>query len=206
VDARYASVGAELPKGTMVLHIGDSFAGALGVDLNKALRERGLRSALEFQTATYIPTWAGSSELPKFLDRYQPDLVLITLGANELEITEPAQRAPTVRRLVKRLGDRPCVWIAPPLWGGKYNGLLEIIRDNAAPCRFMDSNAIIRQMPRAGDHIHPSQAARKDWAQIVLSWLSQERAAQGARPWEFKASPMTPSAPASSVSASAGSP
>src|SRR6185295_18937268 len=50
------SLAAEpLPKGTRVLQIGDSFAAALGGELSKLLKEAGLRSTLEYKTASYIP-------------------------------------------------------------------------------------------------------------------------------------------------------
>src|SRR5690349_18671856 len=48
----------DLPKGTTILHIGDSFAGALGIDLDRELKAEGVRGILRYETATYIPTWA----------------------------------------------------------------------------------------------------------------------------------------------------
>ncbi|HYJ07943.1 MAG TPA: hypothetical protein VEX18_03015, partial [Polyangiaceae bacterium] len=80
---------AELPVGSKVLQVGDSFADALGVELGKRLKAAGVRSSLEFRTPSYVPTWASGPELPKLLARYNPDLVLITLGGNELEIPDP---------------------------------------------------------------------------------------------------------------------
>jgi hypothetical protein len=174
-----------LPKGTTVLHIGDSFAGALGIELDKALKSRGVRGILRYTTSSYIPTWAWDKNLDQYLSDYQPDLVLITLGGNELEIARPGRRAETVQRLVQRLGGRPCVWIAPPLWK-EENGLLEVIQNNLGSCRYMDTNAVIKYMPRAGDKIHPHMNARKDWAQVVLHWLSRERDPKGSRPWQLK--------------------
>ncbi|HEY4158634.1 MAG TPA: hypothetical protein VGM29_11080, partial [Polyangiaceae bacterium] len=91
----------ELPKGTLVLQIGDSFAAALGVELGKRLKAAGLRSALEYKTASYIPNWSFDGDVPHFIGKYNPDLVLITLGANELEIPNPEQRVGPVKHLVK---------------------------------------------------------------------------------------------------------
>jgi lysophospholipase L1-like esterase len=177
-----------LPEGTTVLHIGDSFAGALGIPLNRELEQHGVHGLLRYRTASYIPTWAFDDEVPRLVRSYRPGLVLITLGANEVEITEPEQRAGQVRRLVHALAGRPCVWISPPLWE-QDNGLMRVIRDNCAPCRFMDTNAYIPAMPRVKDGIHPSMEARGVWARVVLDWLARERRPTADEPWALRPGP-----------------
>ena len=184
---------AELPKNTLVLHVGDSFAGSLGVPLGKRFKAAGLRTVLEFETSSYIPTWASGEELEKYVGRYMPDLVLVTLGANEFEIPNPEQRANAVRRLVKRLNGLPCVWISPPKWK-EDSGVLAVVRDNCAPCRYLDSDTIVRDLPRRKDGIHPSDDAREIWADAVLAWLTRERAGTPEHPWELKAERSTASA------------
>ena len=69
----------------------------------------------------------------------------------------------------------PCVWVAPPLWGNKDNGLLEIIRKNSGPCRYFDSNTLSPGLPRGGDKIHPTAEGQKQWADNLLGWLKTER-------------------------------
>ncbi len=175
----------ELPRGTLVLHVGDSFAGALGVPLGQRLKARGVRSVLEFQTSSYVPTWASGTELPLYVARYNPDLVIVTLGANEFEVPNPDQRASSVRRLVRVLGGRPCVWVSPPRWK-QDTGILAVIRDNVRPCRYLDSDSIVQNVERKRDHIHPSDSGREAWADAVLAWLIRERRHDGARPWDLK--------------------
>lgn len=175
----------EPPPGTLVLHVGDSFAGSLGVPLAKRLKAAGLRSVLEYRTSSYIPTWASSPELTQYIARYSPDLVLITLGANEFELSAPETRARAVRRLVKQLEGRPCVWISPPRWKPD-TGILGVIRENSKPCRFLDSDTIVRELARKPDKIHPSDAGREVWADAVYSWLVHERQTGAERPWQFR--------------------
>ncbi len=105
----------DFPKETLILHVGDSFAGSLGVPLGKRFKAAGMRTVLEVQTASYVPTWASGKELPSYINKFSPSLVIITLGANEVELTNPEQRASAVKRLVGKLGGRPCVWVIPPL-------------------------------------------------------------------------------------------
>ncbi len=176
----------EFPKGSLVLHVGDSFAASLGVPLGKRLKAAGVRYILEYQTASYVPTWAFGEELPKFIGRYNPDFVIVTLGANEIEIPNPEQRAGAVKRLVKELGGRPCLWILPPLWK-QDTGFMKVIADNAAPCRSLDSTALMGDLPRKRDKIHPNDEGRELWADAVMSWLGREREPEGERPWSLKA-------------------
>ena len=83
------------------------------------------------------------------------------------------------------------MWIAPPLWK-EGNGLLQVIRDHLGPCRYLDTNALVEQMPRTGDKIHPHMEARKDWAEVVLRWLALARDPAANRPWELKPQQMLP--------------
>ncbi|HEY5377217.1 MAG TPA: SGNH/GDSL hydrolase family protein, partial [Polyangiaceae bacterium] len=177
-----------LPKGTLVLQIGDSFAAALGVDLGKLLKAQGVRSALEYKTASYIPNWSYDGDVPKFVSTYHPDLVLITLGANEIEIPKPEMRAGPIKHLVGELGGRPCVWVAPPLWKPD-TGLLKVIKDNIAPCRYLDSNALVHDLPRGHDKIHPSPEGREIWAKVVFDWLANERLGSDKQAWALKPEP-----------------
>jgi hypothetical protein len=183
-----------LPKGTLVLHMGDSFAAALGVELGKRLKAAGVRSALEYKTASYIPNWSFGGDIPKFISNYRPDLVLITLGANEIEIPKPEQRAGAIRHLVGELGGRPCVWIAPPLWKAD-TGLMQVIQDNVAPCRYLDSNVLVHDLPRGRDKIHPSPEGREIWAEIVFKWLEAERVGSDSQPWALKPAPAPSASP-----------
>lgn len=176
---------SDLPRGSLVLHVGDSFAGALGVPLGRRFKAMGLRSVLEFRTSSYVPEWASGTELAGYVARYNPDLVIVTLGANEFDLQHPEQRASAVKRLVRELGGRPCVWVTPPRWK-RDSGILAVIHENVKPCRFLDSDTVVHDLERKRDGIHPSDAARELWADAVLAWLVRERRGEGERPWELK--------------------
>ena len=179
-----------LPEGTTVLHVGDSFAGALGYELNRQLKEHQVKGILKYKTSTYIPTWAWNAELPQYIRRYKPDLVVITLGANELKIPDPEARASTLKRLVKRLRGTPCLWVGIPLWEGSNPHLMRVIEENTSPCRFLDSVALYPDMPRAKDKIHPSKSAREEWARRVIGWIQNNVAPPEEHlPWVWKAPP-----------------
>jgi hypothetical protein len=194
-----------IPPNTVVLHIGDSFLQAgFAQALKPKMKALGVRYEIRSEQSSYTTTWAGKIE--QLIRETRPDLVLINLGANEIANTDPPTHAPAVRRIVKGIGERPCVWVSPPLWR-KDTGILNVIRQNSAPCRFFDSDIRVTQpIPRASDKIHPTPAGGAIWASIFWEWLHGERAtaspesaapasdAQGAgatkqNPWLLKPSP-----------------
>ncbi len=171
-----AATPATLPAGMKILVIGDSFAEALGVGLKAKEQEAGIKVFLRGEKATFIPEWAGPNRgVAGMLQQLKPDVVVIALGGNELAMTTPEIRAPKVEKLVSLMGSTPCVWVAPPLWGNKDNGLLGIIRDHSKPCRHFDSNTLAPDLPRGSDKIHPTSEGQKKWAGHVLDWLRTER-------------------------------
>jgi lysophospholipase L1-like esterase len=168
--------------------VGDSFAGALGKPLGTLLEAADVRSVLKHTDSSYLTDWAWDGKLQEYVWKYNPDLVMVTLGANELEIVDPELREKTVKKIISVIGERPCVWVAIPLWDGPKNGLLDVIRKNASPCVYMDTNTLIdvAKMPRIRDGIHPTTEARADWAKFVFEWLRKQRAPQEGRPWNLQ--------------------
>lgn len=209
LDLAPALAPPPIPPGTAVLHIGDSFALAgFAQGLKPHMKALRTRYEVRSETSSYTNGWA--AKLEKIVADTQPDLVIINLGANEVANTDPPAHAPAVRKIVRAIGDRPCVWVAPPLWR-KDTGITEVIRENSAPCRFYDSTALVKKpIPRQGDRIHPNEEGGAIWADAFWSWLNEQRAgaaAEGAlegklRPWRLKVAPIeehTPGAAAATA-------
>ncbi|WP_433936659.1 SGNH/GDSL hydrolase family protein [Sorangium cellulosum] len=167
-----------VPPNTAVLHIGDSFAVAgFAQALKPRMQALRVRYAVKAETSSYTVTWASRMEL--LVANYQPDLVIISLGANEVENVNPPAHAGAVRRIVKAIGDRPCVWVSPPLWR-KDTGIIDVIRTNSAPCRFFDSDALVPgPLPRKKDKIHPNEEGGARWADAFWGWLTAEHLPPG---------------------------
>ncbi|WP_437872835.1 SGNH/GDSL hydrolase family protein [Sorangium sp. So ce363] len=186
-----------VPPNTAVLHVGDSFAVAgFAQALRPRMQEHRVRYAVKAETSSYTVTWASRMEL--LVANYQPDLVIISLGANEVENVNPPAHAGAIRRIVKAIGGRPCVWVSPPLWR-KDTGIIDVIRTNSAPCRFFDSDALVPgPLPRQKDKIHPNEVGGARWAEAFWSWLTAEHlpaggdqggAALARGPWALRPSP-----------------
>jgi lysophospholipase L1-like esterase len=167
-----------LRKGTTVVHIGDSFTEAY---FEQNLRARvsgvGAKYLVKAQTPSYTPTWAfgGYDGALDTLLNTHPGLVLITLGANEVDMKQPEQHAKAVKELARKAGQwGQCVWITPPMWK-KDSGFLEVIRQNCAPCAYWNSDEHVQDIARQKDGIHPNEAGGAKWAAAFWDWLEASR-------------------------------
>ena len=100
--------------------------------------------------------------------RYAPDVVIISLGSNELFDPNPQRRAKAIRQIVSETRDRPCLWIGPPAWK-KDKGFLKVLKDNTGRCRYFDSSKLT--LERMADGRHPSWSGSHKWASKVWKVL-----------------------------------
>jgi lysophospholipase L1-like esterase len=133
---------------------------------------------VDAETATYTTTWANDPEVDKWLAK-RPSLVLVTLGANEVDMPAPAEHAAPVEQLVRKIAaaQAACVWITPPMWK-KDTGILQVIHDHSSPCLFFDSDAVtggLTAEERQPDHIHPNKRGGARWSEALWGWLVEHR-------------------------------
>jgi lysophospholipase L1-like esterase len=166
-------------KSAWVLHVGDSFVDAsFAQNLASRFRAAGVRQVALAKTATYTTTWAYDPELDRLLAR-QPSLVLVTLGANEVDNAVPQLHAGAIHGLAHKIGaTAPCVWVAPPMWKADAAGWLQVIHDHCAPCLFFDSDAVLGGLgvdERRRDRVHPNERGGARWAEAFWEWLTAHR-------------------------------
>jgi hypothetical protein len=168
----------EAPKHyRLVVHTGDSMVGGgLCKALAPKFKAEGTQFIRDVWESASLVAFADSDRLPKLMKKYDPDLVLLTLGANDVFDKHPEAMTRTIESIVKKVGHRDCIWIGPPLWKGDF-GLVEVIREHAAPCRFYDSSNLTLQ--RAGDGIHPTEKGGAVWAEAFWDFF---RSPQGSDP------------------------
>jgi lysophospholipase L1-like esterase len=175
-----SAASADATKGTWVLHVGDSFVGAsFAQNLEPRFQAAGTRQVAFAKTATYTTTWAYDPDVDQWLAR-RPALVLVTLGANEVDNLIPQLHAGAIHALARKVGAvAPCVWIAPPLWKEDATGWLQVIHDHCAPCLFFDSDALLggglKDDERRRDRIHPNERGGARWAESFWGWLEDHR-------------------------------
>lgn len=173
-----------IPPSTAVLHVGDSMVHS---GLAQALRPRFKKLAVRYEVrgeqSTFTSTWAG--RMDELVAATQPDLVIITLGGNEIGNIQPESHARFVRRIVNATKGRPCVWMTAPLWRHE-TGIYDVIQKNSAPCRFFETDRFLTApIERRGDKIHPTAKGGEDWATLFWAWLMKERIG-GEKPWALR--------------------
>lgn len=174
------------PSSAWVLHVGDSFVDAsFQQNLRPRFRSAGAAYVTEGITSTYTTTWATEPQLDRWLSA-RPALVIVTLGANEVDLSVPEAHAKAIERLSHKIAasGASCVWTAPPLWK-RDTGIVQIIHDHCAPCLFFDSDAVLGGLvegERQGDRIHPNARGGARWADAFWMWLVNHRDLKGG-PW-----------------------
>ena len=160
------------PAPKLVLHLGDSMVGGYG-GLTRALeakfKDLGSRWVKDWQEGVGIVMFDRGHRLDDLLAKHKPDLVILTLGANDVTIPHPAALAPSVRSLARKMsaGGRECYWTLPPMWR-KDTGILDVIKQNAAPCKVFDATGI--KIGRARDGIHPNDQGGAEWAEAFFAF------------------------------------
>jgi lysophospholipase L1-like esterase len=160
------------PAPKVVLHLGDSMVGGYG-GLTRALegkfKELGSRWVKDWQEGVGIATFDREHRMDDLLAKNNPDLVILTLGANDVTLPFPAAVAPHVRSLAHKMsaGGRECYWMLPPLWR-KDTGIIDVIRQNASPCKVFDATGL--KIERARDGIHPNDQGGIEWADAFFAF------------------------------------
>jgi acyl-CoA thioesterase-1 len=167
-DTADAAVLAAAPPpslaGKTVLHVGDSMVGGT-LGLTRALEQKftaeGAKFIRDFKVSESIVSYDHSPKLKGLIERHRPDIVIITLGTNDVFVPYPASMTNNVQNIVKRVGARECYWMGPPTWKPD-TGIVQVLKDNVAPCKFFDSSSL--KLQRAGDGIHPTDRGGAEWA------------------------------------------
>lgn len=151
-----------------VLHIGDSMVPLVGNYLRQVFRKDGRRYEIVSIPSSSTLSWARENRLRDAMYRYDPEVVIISLGSNELFDPNPERRAPSIRQIVAETRGRPCLWIGPPAWK-KDKGFLSVLKANVAPCQYFDSEKL--ELDRMADGRHPSWTGSYAWAAAVWNVL-----------------------------------
>jgi lysophospholipase L1-like esterase len=150
--------------GKTVLHVGDSMVGGswgLTRALETKFKAEGAKFVRESKVSESIASFDKADKLHELVARYHPDIILVTLGTNDALVPYPQALASHLQHIAKSVGSRECYWIGPPLWKPD-TGILAVLRENIAPCKFYDSSPL--KLQRASDGIHPTDKGGADWA------------------------------------------
>lgn len=144
--------------------------GGLSKALEARFKDLGSKFIRDWQVSVSILTFDREHQLQDLLAKHSPDLVILTLGANDVFVPFPSSLAPFVRSIAHKMsaGGRACYWMAPPVWK-KDTGIVDVIKKNAEPCKVFDASYM--KIARAGDGIHPTDSGGVTWADAFFAYF-----------------------------------
>lgn len=149
---------------TSVLLAGDSMVGVrccLSNALEARFRAEGARFTSDAWSKVTTATYDHDARFATLLKKTNPDLVLISLGTNDVYVPHPESLGASVAAIAKRVGARDCYWLGPPTWNGD-TGIVEVIRRYAAPCKLFDASGM--PLERIRDGVHVTDSGGAEWA------------------------------------------
>jgi lysophospholipase L1-like esterase len=176
-----------------LLVVGDSLVGgpfAFAKALREQLRERHVRVVQDTWVGVGTQRFASNRRFRDLVALYRPTHVFVVLGTNDYLLPAPEHATSAVERIAARAaaaastqppatptqadaatpGTPRCAWIGPLV--PKDTGIVRVIADHAAPCRFVDSRRF--GVPTIRDGFHPSVTGAYLWADGVLHELAGE--------------------------------
>lgn len=152
-----------------ILIIGDSMLEGLNPALAAYAKANGhrLNSVIWYSSTTAY--WGQCDTLGVYLRQFKPTYIFISLGANELFVSDIRQkREGMLRYFLQQIGDIPYVWIGPPNWKAD-TGINDMIRDNVPQGRYFRSDGM--HFDREKDGAHPTHASARLWMDSIARWM-----------------------------------
>lgn len=152
-----------------ILIIGDSMLEGLNPRLAAYAAANGhtLNSVIWYSSTTAY--WGNCDTLRVYMRKFKPTFVFISLGANELFVSDIAEkRTDMLRDFISQLGDTPYLWIGPPNWKAD-TGINDMIARNVPAGCYFKSDGM--HFDRAKDGAHPTHASAALWMDSIARWM-----------------------------------
>ena len=152
-----------------ILIIGDSMLEGLNPALAAYAKKNGHRQNSVIWYSSTTEYWGTCDTLKVYLRQFKPSFIFISLGANELFVSDIAEkRTDMLKNFLSQIGDIPYVWIGPPNWK-KDTGINRMIRDNVKPGCYFRSDGMT--FDREKDGAHPTHASAVLWMDSIARWM-----------------------------------
>lgn len=160
------------PQKIKIFLVGDSMAQGISwwFERNADMNNIIFKSLAKQSTTTKY--WYNDLELYENLKNFNPDVILIALGANEFLGNNVHSRL-NILKLKQKISQycENIIWILPPIEKAKdYN---EIVKDIFTQKKVFDSNQI--DLPRGKDKIHPTRSGFFQWSSIIYNCCLKDK-------------------------------
>jgi lysophospholipase L1-like esterase len=167
----------KIREDTRILLVGDSLAVGMNPHFKELATGEGVPYVSLAKEGTRIDQWNQSAQLVLLLDKFQPSIVLVSLGTNDAySAITPESQLEAMGELLEKLESvgAEVVWIGAPALPETYYGrhpsedMLEAIRSEAP--YYFDSHKL--EIPRGPDNLHPTSGGYGGWAGAIWEWLT----------------------------------
>ena len=155
--------------GKTVMVVGDSMADGLAWFMKGKVEDAGGHFVGEAWNSSTTTAWESEHRMSADIDKYNPDIIFLALGSNEVEARDMEKRAVAVKEISTEMGDRPGYWVGPPSWVPD-KGIVKTIEENFRPGHFYNANDL--KVPRRGDGKHPNRDGFKIWVDLLWDWYA----------------------------------
>jgi hypothetical protein len=131
--------------------------------------------------------WANTDTLNYYIKKYQPTMVVLVLGLNELFVNDFEQRRKNLQKIKQQLTKAGInhYWIGPAAWK-KDLGITNIMQEEWGN-KFYPSHKLV--LGRAKDNRHPSNDAAWVWMKAVAKVMTKSGILNLPKPIEKKEKP-----------------
>lgn len=158
-----------------ILLCGDSMTEQMRFALDEYAKKNGhkLMTCTWYSSTTVV--WSESKRLTTLIKEYKPDIILFTLGSNELFLPAVAKREKNIQDIIAEADafKIPFIWISPPNWKDD-SGITQLIEKKIGKKRFFNSSYFRERLARISDGAHPTKAAAAIWADSIVNWYRTE--------------------------------
>ena len=151
-----------------ILFIGDSMVEGLRYRLSQYATANGHSMECVIWYSSSSKYWAQCDTLDYYIRRFDPSYIFVCMGANELFVRNLDEREAAVGAIIRKIGDRPFIWIGPPNWKPD-TGINDILLRLCGKRRYYPSLRLTFE--RAKDGAHPVLSSYNMWADSVSTWL-----------------------------------
>lgn len=152
-----------------ILFFGDSMLDGLYPRLAAYADENGHELYAVIWYSSTSEVWGKSDRLRGYIERYHPDFIFVSLGANELFVKDIAEKRDVyVKKILSDIGDIPYLWIGPPNWKPD-TGINALIAANAAKGSYFRSDGM--EFNRKKDGAHPTAESSRQWMDSIVRWM-----------------------------------
>jgi len=156
----------------VILLTGDSMVGsgiAIGLKKFSEYNQHKI-TAVSFESTTTIH-WSKTKKLDSLIQVYQPTLVILSLGSNELFTKNIVAHQPYIEDIIKQAGDTKFIWVGPPNWQ-EDTGINDLLKNTVGEDKFFLSKDL--ELSRLSDGVHINRKGSLVWAEAFTEWLKDE--------------------------------